>query len=213
MTFDLKKDIRQYAEFWSIFFFMVCVALICLPFLPETIATHWNGAWQVDGWGTKWTLLEMPLVDAAALLALKWIFIGIRGKYNFGGEFISDPEEFAYHCWLIVSLFFCILEMLMLAQGFHSTAGGPRFLFLTLFGAAFLLIAVWNNRKSKFSWFLDGIGFLFMYDSIHPSELSQEKPNELLRQSEGYSSVEGLGHRSVTKSIKAALKKLKGFQL
>lgn len=166
MTFDLRKDIRQYVKFWLVFFFMVCIALACLPFLPETIATHWNGVWRVDSWGTKWTLLTLPLVDIAILFILDWIFTGLSAKFTFGSRIASDPKSLLYHCWLLVSLFFCVLEMLMIAQGFHTTAGGPPFLSFTLFGAILLLVAAWNKKENKVSWSLECAGFLLMIASI-----------------------------------------------
>ena len=144
MTFDLKKGIQQYAKYWLIFLFMLFTALVCLPFLPTMIPTQWDGNWQAKAWGTKWTVLLVPFVDAVALPVLDMIFAGTRVKYWFGNMTVTDSDRFLHHFWLIVSLFLCVLEMLMLAQGFHSTAGGPRVLFFTLFGAALLLIAVWN---------------------------------------------------------------------
>ncbi len=120
----------------------------------------------VDSWGTKWTLLEIPLVDAVALLALKWVFTGMSGKYDFGSRITSNPEGFLYHCWLIVSLFLCVLEMLMLAQGFHTVAGGPRFLLLALSGTALLLLLTWSKKKNKVFLILESVGFLLMIVSI-----------------------------------------------
>ena len=162
MTFDLRKDIRQYTKIWLVFFFMVCMALICLPFLPAAIVVHWSGAWQADGWGTKWTLLEILFADAAVFLILKWLFAGMSERYRFGIRLMSDPEGFLYHCWLIISLFLCFQEMLMLAQGFHPAEGGPRFLYFTSFGVVLLLLATWKKNKNKISWIFEGVGFLLM---------------------------------------------------
>ena len=166
MAFELRKDIRQYFKCWLIFLFMLCTALVCLPFLPATIPTHWDGNWQANNWGTKWTVLLLPLVDVVALPVLDPIFTGAHVKYWFGSEAVANPDRFLHHFWLIISLFFCTLEMLMLAQSFHTTSGGPRFLFFTLSGTVLLLIAVWSNRKNKFSWILESIGFLLMIAAI-----------------------------------------------
>jgi hypothetical protein len=166
MISELKKDVRLYSKYWMILLFMLCAALISLPFLPATTATHWNANWQVDGWGTKWTVLSLPLVNALALLALNLVFTGMNGKITFGSRVASDPKGFLYHCWLIVSLFLCILEILMLAQGFRATVDGPHFLFFALLGAALLLAAAWKNRQSRASWILETAGFLLMLANL-----------------------------------------------
>ena len=166
MTFALKEGIRKYAKFWLIFLFMLLTALVCLPFLPTTIPTHWDGNWQANNWGTKWTVLLLPFVDAVALLVLNLIFADSRVKYWFGDKPVTDPDGFLHHFWLIVSLFLCVLEMLMLAQGFHTVAGGPRFLLLTLSGTALLFLATWSQKKNKMLLILEGIGFLLMIVSI-----------------------------------------------
>lgn len=166
MILELRKDIRQYFKYWLVFFFMLCLALVCLDFLPGTIAVHWNAAWQADNWGAKWAVLEIPLVDIMALTVLQWIFTGLGQKFVFGSRIASDSKGFLYHCWLIVSLFLCTLEMLMLAQGFHTVAGGPRFLCFVLSGSFLLLAAAWNNLRTRASWTLETVGLLLMLTSI-----------------------------------------------
>lgn len=56
--------------------------------------------------------------------------------------------------------------MLMLTQGFHAVAGGPRFLLPALSGAVFLLLAAWTGKKSGALWTIEGAGLLLMVLSV-----------------------------------------------
>ena len=34
--------------------------LLVLPYLPDTVPTHWNAAGEIDGYGSKYTNLSWP---------------------------------------------------------------------------------------------------------------------------------------------------------
>jgi len=44
---------------------------VVFPRLPQTIPVHWNFKGEVDGWGSRWTILIMGALPLALYLLLK----------------------------------------------------------------------------------------------------------------------------------------------
>jgi uncharacterized membrane protein len=49
---------------------MLAISLLALPFLPESVPTHWDINGQVDGYGETWLVAFVPVAGTAVLLAL-----------------------------------------------------------------------------------------------------------------------------------------------
>ena len=56
--------------------------------LPEQIPAHFNGAGEVDRWGSKWTLVMLPII--AGLL---WIGMTILEKYPHKHNYMVELHE------------------------------------------------------------------------------------------------------------------------
>lgn len=84
-------------------------ALMLMPFiylatiwdsLPETIATHFNGSGEADGWGSKETLIWGPLVMLALSYGVFWLIPSIDPKQKIG----AMGKKFEAVKWIVVLL-------------------------------------------------------------------------------------------------------------
>jgi uncharacterized membrane protein len=88
------------------------------PHLPQTVPTHWNAHGQVNGYGSRWTvLIPMPAVMAGVLLlmaALPWLS---PRKYEVNG---GKPGYL--QIMLVLPTFFLYIHVALLIAG-----SGQRF--------------------------------------------------------------------------------------
>lgn len=102
-------------------------ALMLMPFiylatiwdsLPETIATHFNGSGEADGWGSKETLIWGPLVMLALSYGVFLLIPSIDPKQKIG----AMGKKFEAVKWIVVLLMVAvsILWMYSSLNGFSS---------------------------------------------------------------------------------------------
>ena len=133
---------------WVVSALPLAAALVCLPFLPDTIPMHWGADGRVDGYGGPAGLLIMAGSGLGLALLLKFLPLldPKRGNY----------EKFAraYRALrLMFGLFYCVMTGLMLAAAFSSDASG-QVPWLNMGGvttaALGVLLCVMGNFMPKF---------------------------------------------------------------
>lgn len=70
------------------FVWIVAYLVSAWGILPEQIPAHFNGAGEVDRWGSKWTLVMLPII--AGLL---WIGMTILEKYPHKHNYMVELHE------------------------------------------------------------------------------------------------------------------------
>ena len=63
---------------WVIAVLGLVLAAAVLPFLPETVPVHFDGAWNPDRWGSRWELLLLP----AVLFLLAGVFTLVMNSWE-----------------------------------------------------------------------------------------------------------------------------------
>jgi len=74
-------------------FIPLVMALMVLPFLPDTIAAHFGISGNVNRWGSKYESLLLPLIAIALGLFMIWVT-----------KFISDKDDWAARMMFWVSV-------------------------------------------------------------------------------------------------------------
>ena len=62
------------------------MTLIVLPFLPDTIALHFDLSGNVNRWGSKYESLLVPLITVATGLSLMWVTKFASKKDDWAGR-------------------------------------------------------------------------------------------------------------------------------
>jgi uncharacterized membrane protein len=57
---------------YSLFVINLIYLLTNLTQMPATIPTHVNGAGEIDGWGSKWTLIILPIITIFTTLLMEF---------------------------------------------------------------------------------------------------------------------------------------------
>ena len=95
----IKKNLKVLIITSAVILLPVLVGVILWNQLPEQIPSHWNAAWEIDGWSSKpFAVFGLPLI----LLAAQWLCtLGI----------FADPKR-ASHPSKILHLVFWIIPVL-----------------------------------------------------------------------------------------------------
>lgn len=155
----LQKDrLDQMLEGIAILFVlvMVCLPLVAFQELPETIPTHFNASGEADGYGSRYTLLILPVIGSLMFAGLL-----VLNKYP---HVFNYPEEIteanaAKHYrngtklirWinLIIVVSFSFIEWRVIRSASQGQGSlGPYFLpvFLTaIFGV--IALYFWKSRR------------------------------------------------------------------
>jgi uncharacterized membrane protein len=163
---DIK--IKRTAIDWAMEFiaFSFLMILIVLPIvyygiLPETVPVHFNGAGQPDGYGSKNTLLILPMAGLFVYLLLT-VIEAFPQVYNFPVEI--TPENAASQYGLATRLIRILKMVILIIFSFISyqtirTASGaaeglgkaflPIFLLITFGVILVYLVSALNNRNKS----------------------------------------------------------------
>lgn len=58
---------------YGLFLGSIVVAIIYFPSLPDKIATHFNIKGEADGWGSKYTLLVIPIIAVVSVIPIEML--------------------------------------------------------------------------------------------------------------------------------------------
>ncbi|MBM6619777.1 DUF1648 domain-containing protein [Bacillus suaedaesalsae] len=118
--------------------------------LPDKIPTHFNGAGEVDGWGSKWSVLPLPIIGTIIFM----VFIPLRKyphRYNYPVEVTLENAERLYSTskmvlsvlTTIISVLFLLIsyEIIQVALGYKGIGNWllPVTL-LSIFGTVFFFL-------------------------------------------------------------------------
>ncbi len=65
---------------WAISVIPLTISLIILPIIPDTIPAHYNSAWEIDRWGSKYELLIIPIMTILFTLIISLIIVYLKKK-------------------------------------------------------------------------------------------------------------------------------------
>ncbi len=115
---------------------IMCIGLVLLPLiylaivwteLPDIVPMHWNVAGEVDGWGSKSTLLLMPFLLPFLVYA---IFLLIQ-KFGPSEKLDKMGKKFAALKFILV-LFMSVLAVFIIYSASHGEVARPTFIFVLL---------------------------------------------------------------------------------
>ena len=91
------SKVEKAAEVIGIIVLLIAVGMVIkyLPLLPDTIPTHFNAAGEVDGYGSKGSLLILPIVSIVLYLMLT-ILSRFPQIYNYPTEITEDNAQYQY---------------------------------------------------------------------------------------------------------------------
>ncbi|KAA0549213.1 DUF1648 domain-containing protein [Bacillus sp. BGMRC 2118] len=118
--------------------------------LPDTIPTHFNSAGEVDGWGSKWSVLPLPIIATIIFI----IFIPLRKyphRYNYPVEVTLENAERLYSTskmmlsvlTTIISVLFLLITYEIIQVGLGNEGLGNWLLpvtLLSIFGTVFFFL-------------------------------------------------------------------------
>jgi len=142
--------------------------LYLYPYLPDTLATHWNINGQVDGYSSKlFALFVMPVVSI--LLYLLFIFLPRIEPYK------KNFLEFDQYFYLFINIIFGFLFYIYLLTMFWHV--GIEFNMIQALSPAFFVVYLFAGilcQKAKMNWF---IGFRTPW--VYHSQQIWSKTNRL----------------------------------
>jgi uncharacterized membrane protein len=115
---------------------MMCIGLVLLPFiylaivwteLPDIVPIHWNASGEINGWGSKMTLLLAPFI-LPFLVYVLFLFIqkfGPAEKLNKMGKKFAALK-------FILTLSMSILAVFIIYSASHGEVARPTFVFVIL---------------------------------------------------------------------------------
>jgi len=84
----------EFAAFLLLVFFWI-ISILSLDYLPDEIPTHYNGSGQVDAFGSKETILLLPLI-ATLLFIMMSILSKFPHTFNYSVEITKENAEKQY---------------------------------------------------------------------------------------------------------------------
>jgi uncharacterized membrane protein len=158
-----RTPIDWVLEFVAFAFLLILIILPLAYFktLPETVPVHFNSAGQPDGYGSRSSLMLLPLIGAFMYL-LMTILEAFPHIYNFPVEITPENAHIQYR---IATRLIRILKKVILVlfsfisyQTIKTATGGaaglgkaflPLFLLLTFIPIVFYLVQSLNNRHNN----------------------------------------------------------------
>lgn len=89
------------------------IAIVSVFNLPDQVPIHWNLQGEVDGHGSKWTILIMPVVATLFVLIFSGVSLVLREQLGS----VSAEIGFWAVVAIVASLFMAILIVMSLAYG------------------------------------------------------------------------------------------------
>ncbi|MHA3685017.1 DUF1648 domain-containing protein [Leucobacter sp. HY1910] len=74
---------------------VVFVALVRYPFMPDTIAVHFNLVGEADGWGPRWSIFILIALAVVMTLGLAWLSHHPR-VYNYPADISEGNAQQLY---------------------------------------------------------------------------------------------------------------------
>jgi uncharacterized membrane protein len=158
-----RTPIDWVLEFVAFAFLLILIILPLVYFktLPETVPVHFNSAGQPDGYGSRSSLMLLPLIGAFMYL-LMTILEAFPHIYNFPVEITPENAHIQYQ---IATRLIRVLKTVILVlfsfisyQTIKTATGGvaglgkaffPVFLLLTFTPIIFYLVQSLNNRHNN----------------------------------------------------------------
>lgn len=143
---------------WSILIGFWVYTFLHYKALPETIPTHFNGLGEIDGYGSKWMIITLPVLTTILTLGLT-IMHYYPHKLNYSEEITTQNAKCQYTLvtqmlrvlkLIVVVIFFSIdYKTIQIALGNETNLGNwflPLVLILT-FGTIFYYIIKMSKNK------------------------------------------------------------------
>lgn len=137
--------------------FMIVTTVDAWDELPEVIPTHFNAAAEADGWGSRGTILILPIVGAVSVVGLS-LLRRIPHKFNYPFAITEENAERQYQLAILmiaaisaeVALLFAVLtyETIQVALLKASTLSPAVWIFfgLTMLTVVLYFLQAWKNR-------------------------------------------------------------------
>lgn len=137
--------------------FMIVTTVDAWDELPEVIPTHFNAAGEADGWGSRGTIVILPIVGAVSVVGLS-LLRRIPHKFNYPFAITEENAERQYQLAILmiaaisaeVALLFAVLtyETIQVALLKASTLSPAVWIFfgLTMLTVVLYFLQAWKNR-------------------------------------------------------------------
>ncbi|WP_452222906.1 SdpI family protein [Lacinutrix chionoecetis] len=132
------------------------VLIILIPFiylayiwsdLPDQVPIHWNASGEIDGWGSKSTLLIIPIV----LPLLIYIILSLVPKIDPKQKIEANSKKF-YNIKLLLTLFMSVLALFIIYSSKYQDLTNPNMVTM-LIGLLFVILG--NYMKTiKANYFI-----------------------------------------------------------
>ena len=130
MKSNLKQELPVVLVVLLPFFYLGCI----WNSLPERVPIHWNDAGQIDGWGSKSTLILLPLL----LPLLTYIIFSVTPLIDPKKKLAAMGNKF-YQLKLAIVLLMSVLALFILYSTENQSFFNPN-LVLMLIGLLFAII-------------------------------------------------------------------------
>src|SRR3989344_6464992 len=104
------KTLLAYSLIALLFAIMLLSAIVAYPYLPEQVVSHWNAQGNADGSSGKATILILPM-----MLLLFGVIAYVIPKIDPLKANIESFRPYYNLLWVMVSLFFFVIFLLMLS--------------------------------------------------------------------------------------------------
>lgn len=132
------------------------ILIILIPFiylafiwnvLPEQVPIHWNANGEIDGWGSKATLLIIPFI----LPVLIYVILSLVPKIDPKQKIEATSKKF-YNIKLLLTLFMSILALFILYSSKSQSFTNPNIIIM-LIGLLYVILG--NYMKTiKTNYFI-----------------------------------------------------------
>lgn len=132
------------------------ILIILIPFiylafiwnvLPEQVPIHWNANGEIDGWGSKATLLIIPFI----LPVLNYVILSLVPKIDPKQKIEATSKKF-YNIKLLLTLFMSILALFILYSSKSQSFTNPNIIIM-LIGLLYVILG--NYMKTiKTNYFI-----------------------------------------------------------
>ena len=112
---------------WITAFVSLVGTAAVLPLMPERVPMHYNAAWEIDRWGSKYENLLLPLMTVGMAL----FFAALASYYERKSKENADDKESvqaasnAKVMWIVgaaVTVFFTAMQGMILYAAYHGAA-------------------------------------------------------------------------------------------
>ncbi len=112
---------------WITAFVSLVGTAAVLPLMPERVPMHYNAAWEIDRWGSKYENLLLPLmtVSMALFFAALASYYERKSKENAEDKESVQAASNAKVMWIVgaaVTVFFTAMQGMILYAAYHGAA-------------------------------------------------------------------------------------------